>query len=262
MQNAKGIGDCVDRQEGGGAVSLRTVTFTSLMNGMIRGIGMATTDPSATDKLRYASLLTEGMDYAWYWLEGGWPELAQSASRTASSNVISMERDVGNSILPIGQVLGVYERNPFTDKNPGPLPFSVAADGIVLNDDVGAAATVHVKFIEPAPIYTTTAWVTATAYVVGDVVYQSDECYLCVESHTSGTFSTDLTAVKWVVQPVPAFMAEVVKQAGVAALRESESQTQRMQVLTQVLDRKLAAVARRYEMTTSGMLRLEGSGVV
>lgn len=238
------------------------MTFTSLLNGMIRSLSQAPTDPSAADKLIYAELLSEGMDHAWYWLEGGWPELAQSASRTASSNVISLARDVGNSILPIGQVLGVYENNPFTDNNPGPLPFGISVDGIVLNDDVGASATVHVKFVEPAPVYTTTAWVTATAYALGDVVYQDDECYLCIEAHTSGTFSTDLAADKWVVQPVPAFLAEAVKMAGVRALREAEGQTQRMQVLTAVLDRKLESIARRYETTNSGVLRMEGSGVV
>lgn len=41
------------------------------------------------------------------------------------------------------------------------------------------------------------AWVTATAYVVNDLVYESGNTYICVEAHTSGTFSTDLAAGKW-----------------------------------------------------------------
>ncbi len=40
-------------------------------------------------------------------------------------------------------------------------------------------------------------WATATAYIVGDVVEESSIPYVCVVAHTSGTFSTDLTAVKW-----------------------------------------------------------------
>lgn len=43
------------------------------------------------------------------------------------------------------------------------------------------------------------AWVTATAYAVGDEVRESDVLYECLEAHTSGTFATDLAAVKWVI---------------------------------------------------------------
>lgn len=42
------------------------------------------------------------------------------------------------------------------------------------------------------------AWVTATAYVVGDVVSESTLGYVCAAAHTSGTFATDLAAGKWV----------------------------------------------------------------
>lgn len=40
-------------------------------------------------------------------------------------------------------------------------------------------------------------WLTATAYAVGDAVSQGGSSYICVEAHTSGTFSTDLAASKW-----------------------------------------------------------------
>ena len=43
------------------------------------------------------------------------------------------------------------------------------------------------------------AWATSTAYVVGDEVTESDLNYVCLEDHTSGTFSTDLTASKWLL---------------------------------------------------------------
>lgn len=44
------------------------------------------------------------------------------------------------------------------------------------------------------------AWLTATAYIVGDYVTQSGTIYLCIVAHTSGTFATDLAAGKWVAQ--------------------------------------------------------------
>lgn len=40
-------------------------------------------------------------------------------------------------------------------------------------------------------------WVTATAYVIGDIVWTNDNVYTCAISHTSGTFATDLAAVDW-----------------------------------------------------------------
>lgn len=43
----------------------------------------------------------------------------------------------------------------------------------------------------------TLAWVTSTAYVVGDVRTQSSLFYKCLVAHTSGTFATDLAAAKW-----------------------------------------------------------------
>jgi hypothetical protein len=46
-------------------------------------------------------------------------------------------------------------------------------------------------------------WVTATAYVVGDVVERTESgvqsSYVCAVAHTSGTFATDWTAGKWIV---------------------------------------------------------------
>ncbi len=40
-------------------------------------------------------------------------------------------------------------------------------------------------------------WVTVTAYSVGDVKIESNKIYRCLTAHTSGTFATDLAALKW-----------------------------------------------------------------
>lgn len=44
---------------------------------------------------------------------------------------------------------------------------------------------------------TVTAWVTATAYVIGDLRSNGGTNYYCTTAHTSGTFATDLAAGKW-----------------------------------------------------------------
>jgi hypothetical protein len=44
-----------------------------------------------------------------------------------------------------------------------------------------------------------TAWVTATQYNVDDFVTNGGQTYRCLTAHTSGTFATDLAALKWVL---------------------------------------------------------------
>lgn len=44
------------------------------------------------------------------------------------------------------------------------------------------------------------AWLTATAYVVGDLRAEAGTTYYCKTAHTSGVFATDLSAGKWYAQ--------------------------------------------------------------
>lgn len=48
------------------------------------------------------------------------------------------------------------------------------------------------------PTTTPTAWITATAYAIGDTVSNGGYNFACVTAHTSGTFATDLAASKWI----------------------------------------------------------------
>lgn len=43
------------------------------------------------------------------------------------------------------------------------------------------------------------AWVTATSYIPGDFVVDTNRYAVCLVSHVSGVFNTDLAAAKWVV---------------------------------------------------------------
>jgi hypothetical protein len=42
-------------------------------------------------------------------------------------------------------------------------------------------------------------WITATSYLLSDIVQHSSASYICVTPHTSGTFATDVAAGKWVL---------------------------------------------------------------
>ena len=48
---------------------------------------------------------------------------------------------------------------------------------------------------------TLAAWLTTTAYVVGDARANGGTNYYCIVAHTSGTFATDLAAGKWYAMP-------------------------------------------------------------
>ena len=76
-------------------------------------------------------------------------------------------------------------------------------DGELRNEVVGVAAlgTDTLALIASEAFTVRGSWVTATLYAVGDIVESSATAYLCLIAHTSGTFATDLTAVKWVAMP-------------------------------------------------------------
>lgn len=42
-------------------------------------------------------------------------------------------------------------------------------------------------------------WATTTSYQVDDVIIESSKFYICLIAHTSGTFATDLAAVRWLI---------------------------------------------------------------
>lgn len=42
-------------------------------------------------------------------------------------------------------------------------------------------------------------WVTATVYVIGDIVQESDTVYRALTDHTAGVFATDLAAEEWIL---------------------------------------------------------------
>lgn len=67
-------------------------------------------------------------------------------------------------------------------------------DGVVVTHTLGADVLALLSTSGGSP---RGAWLTATAYVARDVVTQGGNTYICVVAHTSGTFATDLAAVKW-----------------------------------------------------------------
>lgn len=69
---------------------------------------------------------------------------------------------------------------------------TAAASAAAAAASAAAAAAAQNTILKPKG-----QWLTATAYVLGDLVYQAGSQYECITAHTSGTFATDLSAAKW-----------------------------------------------------------------
>lgn len=88
----------------------------------------------------------------------------------------------------------------------GSTPNSMGADFDMNNNDILNAGEINTDTLKIAGINVTSveatpdwkgAWTTATSYIINDLVREDGSTYICVEAHTSGTFSTDLSASKW-----------------------------------------------------------------
>lgn len=83
----------------------------------------------------------------------------------------------------------------------GPTGAAGAAGAAGATGATGATGAVGSNGTNGATPFTAeTAWLTATAYVVGppaSYVSQGGSSYVCLVGHTSGTFATDLAAAKW-----------------------------------------------------------------
>jgi hypothetical protein len=88
----------------------------------------------------------------------------------------------------------------------GSVPNVMTADFDLNSNDLLNVATANIAVLKVAGVTVTDytsqpswsgPWVTATAYAVDTLAEDDGSVYICVVAHTSGTFATDLAAVKW-----------------------------------------------------------------
>ena len=88
----------------------------------------------------------------------------------------------------------------------GSVPNVMTADFDLNSNDLLNVATANIAVLKVAGVTVTDytsqpswsgPWVTATAYAVDTLAEDGGSVYICVVAHTSGTFATDLAAVKW-----------------------------------------------------------------
>lgn len=124
-----------------------------------------------------------------------WEDARTWAEITPSSGLIAWD------VLGDARNIEVYTKDPRQTRMAASVTFFTDTTGISVSEDL---ETVWVSWTPRRYHFDTTIWVTATAYVVGDVrtFDTTGECYRCIVAHTSGTFATDLAAAKWVLMPV------------------------------------------------------------
>lgn len=222
---------------------MRGIAFKTLRDGCIEDAGLLSAQDAAMNA-RFTSYINTALDYAYPWSLDGWPELRKATSETVTSQVIDLDT-VGAGYWGACHILGVTKEHPWKSSNPTPRDYTVTGSGITVPDTV-TDATLYVAHVEAPPVFSSTAWATSTAYVVGDVRLESNDCYYCLTAHTSGTFATDLADNKWTALKVPAFLNIPVRQAIVQAYLRTGAQEQTSQSIQRLLDFHLSQIATRH----------------
>jgi len=148
-----------------------------------------------------------------------WEDARTWAEITPVDGLISYD------VLGDAREFKMWDVDPRKDRRARELEFDTDLTGIQVRCST-EHATVWMSWMPEVVKFNTVLWLTATAYVVGDVrtVEASGECYRCLEAHTSGTFATDLAASKWVLLPVLDVLEEFIITYGHGAYLKGHGQ--------------------------------------
>lgn len=143
------------------------------------------------------------------WERRAWEDAWQDAALTPASGLLTFTQ------VEDARYFQFWSADPrVVSSGAYQVPCVVSADGITLND--ATLTSVFAFWLSKPPQFNTTAWLTATAYVVGDLRVQNRVCYKCLIAHTSGTFATDLAAAKWVAVNLPTSLCDAVVELAAA----------------------------------------------
>jgi len=179
------------------------IPFQTAFDQAIRPTGLLTSvSTDATLKATMLALFNRSykIGYQLPWESGSeWEDARTWAEITPTAGLIAWD------VIGDARQFDIYTLDPRESRLAERVTYFTDSTGI----EVGTAHdTVWVSWLPATFKFTTTAWVTATAYAVGDRVLMNDKNYRCLVAHTSGTFATDLAASKWVLMPVLDIMEE------------------------------------------------------
>lgn len=205
-------------------MAVRTpIPFYTAFEAAVRPTGLLTTMASSAElkaQLLQAFNRTYRIGYDLPTLSGNTWEDARSGSMiTPTAGLITYDQ-IGEA-----RQFEVWDMDRRYNADAEKVYFWTDTTGIRVSEDSSDA--VWVEWTPVTVKFSYTAWVTATAYVVGDVamITSTGNCYRCLVAHTSGTFATDLAASKWVLMPVLAVLEEfLICHMQATHLKESQGQ--------------------------------------
>ena len=111
------------------------------------------------------------------------------SNTTMNDNFEALNENFDNTLSRDGSTPNQMEADLDLNSNNLLNVDTIDADNLTLNGQ-------PVTDITSSPDWRGT-WVTATTYLENDLAREEGSSYICLEDHTSGVFSTDLTAGKW-----------------------------------------------------------------
>jgi len=175
-----------------------TIPFMTAFRSAVRPTGqIGLLDSNADIRAELLQMFNRAYKIAWKLPPNNkpWEDAQLWAEITPAAGLISWDT-LGDS-----RHFEVWSGDPRLDRTETRLPMFTDLAGIRVGEDI---ETVFVGWSPNVIKFDTTAWVTSTEYVVGDLrtFTTSGECYKCIVAHTSGTFPDDLDDDKWVLLPV------------------------------------------------------------
>ncbi len=183
-----------------------SLDFQSTFDAACRACGFTPTQVAASPDRRdqLLDLFNRTHQIGYDYPADGWEDARTSAVLTPASRLITNET-VGDATE-----FNVFtEDNRLETVNARRVSFTTSSAGILLAEEL---TTVWASWVPETLEFTTSTWVTATAYVVGDkrLLTTNGHVYRCLVAHTSGTFATDLAASKWVLMPILSCLKEFI----------------------------------------------------
>lgn len=196
------------------------IAFRTCFYEFARGVGYTAAQVEAAGaedrKQRLLDVFSRSYQIGYDLKGGGWEDARTGATIEPADGVIAWD------VISDAEEFDVWEDDPRDVDGSQRLKFDTDADGVRL---IGDFDEVWVRWIPRVVDFSTTAWVTSTAYAVGDVVMSEEagvtlgSCYRCLTAHTSGTFATDLAAANWILVPVLTILKEFVIAYSIATYK-------------------------------------------
>lgn len=202
---------------------MRTVTFKSVRNSVLRRMGLDAAQPVlGSQAAALADYIQTALSDVWGLYD--WPDTTVTGTVTPVGTTIAHG-------TTIGAMLRITDKAPAATTLVQHFQFEESADSTsteITDTRYNAGDQVHIKYRTPEPLFTGEDYSASATYAPGDVVYfdTTGDCYLCI---LAATGIAPTTATHWVRQRIPAIFSNHLKATAHAATLEEDGQYDKAQ---------------------------------